>query len=155
MSRSAAPSALLCSGCVYAASIIQLGAVVHLGCQKERLPSPTGQWIGQMFRTLGLVQHQAENSRKRILLGMRNLGQHKAAYWSIDTPVASYGPADALPMAQDTAATAASIGTRLNPFSPREINLRLRTGYAGADASLRKQGDQYTLCKFRRPATLG
>jgi NTE family protein len=69
-----------------------------------------------------------------------NLGQRKAAYWSIATPVASYGLADALPMAQDAAATAASMRTRLNPFSPREINLLLRTGYAGADASLRKQG---------------
>ena len=64
-----------------------------------------------MFRTLGLVQQQAENSRKRILLGMHNLGQRKVAYWSIDTPVASYGLADALPMAQDAAATAASMRT--------------------------------------------
>ena len=78
--------------------------------------------------------------QKRILLGMHNLGQRKVAYWSIDTPVASYGLADALPMPQDAAATAASMRTRLNPFSALEINLLLRAGYAGADASLRKQG---------------
>jgi hypothetical protein len=64
----------------------------------------------------------------------------KVAYWSIDVPIALYGLADALPMAQDSAATAANMRTRLNPFSPSEINLLLRVGDAGADASLRKQG---------------
>ncbi len=58
----------------------------------------------------------------------------------IDTPVASYGLADALRMAQDAATIAAGIRTRLNPFFSSEINLLLSVGYAGADASLRKQG---------------
>jgi hypothetical protein len=71
---------------------------------------------------------------------LHNLGQRKVAYWSVDVPIALYGLADALPMAQDSAATAANMRTRLNPFSPSEINLLLRVGDAGADASLRKQG---------------
>jgi NTE family protein len=44
------------------------------------------------------VQQQAENSRKRILFGMNNLDQRKVAFWSIDTPIAAYGVADALPL---------------------------------------------------------
>jgi NTE family protein len=83
--------------------------VSNAGRNTPEIGSPTGQWIGQMFRTLGLVQQQAENSRKRILLGMHNLGQRKVAYWSIDTPIASYGLVDALPTAQDAAATAARL----------------------------------------------
>jgi NTE family protein len=114
--------------------------VSNAGRNTPEIGAPTGRWIGQMFRTLGLVQQQAENSRKRILLGMHNLGQRKVAYWSIDTLVASYGLADALPLEQDAAATAANMRTRLNAFSALEINLLLRAGYAGADASLRKQG---------------
>jgi NTE family protein len=113
--------------------------VSNAGRNTPDVGSPTGRWIGQIFRTLGLVQQQAENSRKRILFGMHNLGQRKVAYWSIDTPVSSYGLADPLPMESDAAATAATMRTRLNPFSRVEINLLLRAGYAGADTSLRKQ----------------
>jgi NTE family protein len=90
--------------------------------------------------TLYLVQQQAENSRKRILLGMNNLGQRKVAYWSIDTPIASYGLADALPVTSETTAAVANMRTRLNPFSGTEIELLLKAGYAGADASMRARG---------------
>jgi NTE family protein len=114
--------------------------VSNAGRNTPEIGSPSGRWVGQLFRTLGLVQQQAENSRKRILLGMHNLGQRKVAYWSIDTPVSSYGLADALTMEEDAATTAAGMRTRLNPFAPIEINLLLRSGYAAADASLRKQG---------------
>ncbi|WP_210164655.1 hypothetical protein, partial [Afipia birgiae] len=38
-----------------------------------------------------LVQQQAENSRKRILFGMHNLGQRQVVYWWIDTPIEDYG----------------------------------------------------------------
>jgi NTE family protein len=114
--------------------------VSNAGRNTPEIGSPTGRWTGQIFRTLNLVQQQAENSRKRILFGMNNLGQRKVAFWSIDTPVAAYNVQDALTMNPDSAARAANMRTRLNPFTSSEIELLLQAGYAGADASLRAQG---------------
>ena len=114
--------------------------VSNAGRNTPEIGLPTGRWTGQIFRTLNLVQQQAENSRKRILFGMNNLGQRKVAFWSIDTPIAAYSVADAPPMTANSAAQAANLRTRLNPFTPAEIELLLQAGYAGADASLRAQG---------------
>lgn len=102
--------------------------------------SPTGRWIGQMFRSLSLIQQQAEHYRRRILFGMANSGQRQVAYWSIDAASTHYAIPDAIPFASHEAAAAASLRTRLNPFSPAEQNLLLKAGYAGADASLRARG---------------
>lgn len=52
---------------------------------------PTGRWIGQLFRTLGLIQQQAENSRRRLLFGAANLGQRRVSYWDISTAPSQYG----------------------------------------------------------------
>lgn len=101
---------------------------------------PTGRWIGQMFRTLALIQQQAEHSRRRILFGMANRGDRQVAYWSIDTASTMYALPNALLLSADEAVAAASLRTRLNPFSPDEQRLLLRAGYAGADASLRARG---------------
>lgn len=114
--------------------------VSNAGRNTPEIGSPTGRWTGQIFQTLNLVQQQAENSRKRILFGMNNLGQRKVAFWSIDTPVAAYNAQDALLMSPDSTAKAANMRTRLNPFTSSEAELLLQAGYAGADASLRAQG---------------
>jgi NTE family protein len=114
--------------------------VSNAGRNTPEIGSPTGQLVGQLFRTLYLVQQQAENSRKRILFGMNNLGQRKVAFWSIDTPISSFGVADALSLSPEATAAAANMRTRLNPFSGLEIALLLKAGYAGADASLRARG---------------
>jgi NTE family protein len=114
--------------------------VSNAGKNTPEIGSPTGRWVGQLFRTLSLVQQQAENSRKRILFGISNMGQRRVAFWSIDTPSSAFGLADALPFSPEDATRAANLRTRLNAFSSAEIALLLRAGYAGADASLRKRG---------------
>lgn len=101
---------------------------------------PSGRWIGQMFRTLSLIQQQAEHSRRRILFGMANLGQRQVAYWTIDARTDHYAVPDALLLSTEEAKVAASLRTRLNPFSDEEQRLLLKSGYAGADASLRARG---------------
>lgn len=113
--------------------------VSNAGRNAPELGSPSGRWIGQLFRTLSLVQQQAENSRKRILFAMNNANQRKVAFWSIETPISGYGVSDALPMTTESAIAASTMRTRLNPFKPAEINILLQVGYAGADASLRSQ----------------
>lgn len=114
--------------------------VSNAGKATPELGSPTGRWIGQIFRTLNLVQQQAENSRRRILFGMNNLGQRRVAYWSIDTPISAYGVSENPPLSDAECNAAAALRTRLNPFSASEIALLLRCGYAGADASVSKRG---------------
>lgn len=114
--------------------------VSNAGRNTPEIGSPTGRWVGQVFRTLSLVQQQAENSRKRILFGINNLGQRSVAFWSIDTPSAAYDLPDPLPLSSEEAAKAANLRTRLNPFTSDEIALLLKAGYAGADASIRKRG---------------
>jgi NTE family protein len=112
--------------------------VSNAGLAMPEIGRPSGRWVGQVFRTLNILQQQAENARKRILFGVNNLGQRKVAYWSIDTAISTYSLPDALPLSSDETTTAARMRTRLNRFTPDEIELLLRCGYAGADASLRK-----------------
>ncbi len=114
--------------------------VSNAGRMIPEVGRPTGRWIGQMFRTLSLIQQQAEHSRRRILFGMANNGQREVAYWSIDAAAAQYAVPDTLPLTSEEAAAAASLRTRLNKFSLDEQRLLLRAGYAGADASLRARG---------------
>ena len=71
---------------------------------------------------------------------MANGGQRQVAYWSIDAASAHYAVPDALPLTTEEAMAAASLRTRLNPFSPDEQRLLLWAGYSGADASLRARG---------------
>ena len=111
--------------------------VSNAGRTTPDIGAPTGRWIGQYFRTLGIIHQQAESARKRILFGMSNLGQRRVAYWGIDTPIGSYGVPDALTFTNEETERAATMRTRLNPFSDGEINLLLRAGYAGADAAIR------------------
>lgn len=114
--------------------------VSNAGKTVPELGNPAGRWVGQTLRTLNLVQQQAENSRRRILFGMSNLGQRNVAYWSIDTPIYAYGLDGALCVSADDVRKAATIRTRLNSFSEEETELLLAVGYAGADAALRARG---------------
>ncbi|MGY3353549.1 NTE family protein [Bradyrhizobium sp. GM0.4] len=69
--------------------------VSNAGLSTPEIGSPTGKWIGQIYRSLNLIQQAAENSRKRILFGVHNLGQRKVAYWDIGTAPSSFGLNDA------------------------------------------------------------
>lgn len=111
--------------------------VSNAGKSTPEIGSPTGQWIGQIFRTLALVQQQAENSRKRILFGLHNADQRRVAYWSIDTPIDDFGLPDALNFSKAETIRASNIRTRLNAFTSEEIDLLLRAGYAASDSSIR------------------
>jgi NTE family protein len=114
--------------------------VSNAGKATPEIGSPTGRWVGQVFRTLSLVQQQAENSRRRILFGMHNLQQRNVIYWSIDTPLSAYGIPAAESLTDAECVRVAMMRTRLNAFSPAEIELLLKFGYAAADASLRLRG---------------
>jgi len=114
--------------------------VSNAGQPTSVLGSPTGRYVGQVFRTLYLLQQQAENSRKRILFGMHNLRQRNVVFWSIDTPIEAYGVTNAVHLAPEMVRNAAVIRTRMNSLSSAEIELLIQVGYAGADAALRSRG---------------
>lgn len=114
--------------------------VSNAGRPIPEIGQPSGKWVGQLFRTLSLIQQQAEHSRLRLLFGMSNQGQRNVAYWSIDTALSQYGLLDALPLSSSDMEAVARLRTRLNHFSVAERQLLLRAGYAGADASLRARG---------------
>lgn len=114
--------------------------VSNAGKNVPEIGSPSGRWIGQILRTLNLVQQQAESSRKRILFGMSNQQEREVAFWSIETPIANYGSGNPLNLTEHHSHEAANIRTRLNAFNAAEIYLLLRCGYAAADASLNARG---------------
>jgi NTE family protein len=114
--------------------------VSNAGKTVPEVGRPSGRWIGQMFRTLGIIQQQAENSRRRILFGIANTGHRNVAYWDIATAPHEYGVADPLSLDKADTVAASVMRTRLNPFSRSECVLLLRAGYAGADAALRARG---------------
>lgn len=114
--------------------------VSNAGASMPELGSPTSQWFGQVYRVLSIIQQQAENSRKRLLFGVHNLKQRHVALWSIEAPISAYGLDDAVLFPDGAELRAADLRTRLNPFSFSEIELLLKVGYAGADASIRAAG---------------
>ncbi|SFN38008.1 NTE family protein [Bradyrhizobium sp. Rc3b] len=114
--------------------------VSNAGRNTPEVGSPTGRWVGQLFRTLELVSQQAENSRKRILFGVNNLGQRKVAYWGIDTSIADDNVSGVPAISAEQTKRVASMRTRLNAFELEEIDLLLMAGYAGAAASLSARG---------------
>jgi len=122
--------------------------VSNAGKAVSEVGRPSGRWIGQMFRTLAIIQQQAENSRRRILFGMANAGHRNVAYWEIGAAPDEYSVVDRLPLTKAEALAASRIRTRLNPFSRSESVLLLKAGYAGADSALRARGFVCTLGAF-------
>lgn len=119
--------------------------VSNAGRNIPDIGNPSGFWWGQAYRTINIIQGQAENSRKRMLFSMANEGQRKVAYWSIDTPPTSYaGCSDAI-ATDDESVRAAALRTRLNVFSTEEIDLLMRVGYAGCSAAIRAHLPQMCL----------
>jgi NTE family protein len=113
---------------------------------------PTGRWFGQAYRTVNIVLQQAENSRRRILFGMNNLGQREVVYWSIDTPNSHYGAVAANDLADEACRRAAAIPTRLARLSDDQIALLLRSGYEHCRASLHARGFDLSTRRLRTGA---
>jgi len=110
--------------------------VSNAGRTVPEIGRPTGRWFGQAYRTVNIVLQQAENSRRRILFGMGNLGQREVAYWSIDTPNSHYGTVAANALSDEGSRRAAATPTRLARLADDEIALLLRAGYENCRASL-------------------
>lgn len=109
--------------------------VSNAGLTIPQIGSHKGRWVGQVFRVIGLIQLQADSSRRRILFGMSNLGQRDVAYWSTDEAPSRYGT-PVFDLTAEEVHAVSSMRVRLSPFTDNEIELLLRAGHAGAAASL-------------------
>ena len=95
-------------------------------------------WVKQAMRALDIATDQSRGLRKRALVDDFRRGERNGAYWGIDTRIADYNLADALPCRDGLTLPLASIRTRLNPFSDREQEELINWGYALADAAVRR-----------------
>jgi NTE family protein len=113
--------------------------VSNAGTNIPYIGRPSGGWIEQSLRSVSIIQEQDQNLRLRMLFGLRDISQRNVAYWSIHKAADTYGIADPLPLTPAETMAAASIRTRLNPFTAAEAELLLKAGYAGADAAIRAE----------------
>jgi NTE family protein len=86
---------------------------------------------------LDVATDQARGLRKRALIDDFKRNLRSGTYWGIDTRIANYQLADALPCADLTVQPLAKIRTRLNPFNDQEQEQLINWGYALCDAALR------------------
>jgi NTE family protein len=92
------------------------------------------------MRALDIATDQARGLRKRYLIDLATARKQTVAYWGIDTAIAEYGLADALPTKTAITRPLAHIRTRLNPFDAAEQGLLINWGYALTDAAVRRYG---------------
>ncbi|MBB5271960.1 patatin-like phospholipase family protein [Quisquiliibacterium transsilvanicum] len=107
-------------------------------------PAAGGYLADQLGRIRDIGLNQALALRKRMLIDafQHQHGDAKGAYWGIDTEIANYGLADAIPVSARTSHEMAQIRTRLNRFSDAEQDRLINWGYAVCDAAIRKHVPQ-------------
>ena len=103
-------------------------------------PSSGGYLADQLGRIRDIGLNQALALRRRMLIDafQHQHGGAKGAYWGIDTEIANYGLADAIPVSARTSHELAQIRTRLNRFTEEEQDRLMNWGYAVCDAAIRK-----------------
>lgn len=99
-------------------------------------------WVRQTIRVLDVTTDQARALRKRWLVSDFQAGRVQGTYWGIDTDIASYQIADALPCRPALVAELAAMRTRLNPFNDTEQGQLINWGYALTDAAIRRWAPQ-------------
>lgn len=98
--------------------------------------------VHQTLRALDVATDQSRGLRKRMLVGDYQRGERQGGYWGIDTGIAKYRLADALPCKDERALPLADIRTRLDSFSPQEQGELINWGYALCDAAVRRHAPQ-------------
>ena len=111
--------------------------VSNAGRNVPQIGKPTGKWVGQLHRVIGVLQAQGENIRERVLIDLFKNKHRSGAYWSIDTPMSSYPVDNVVPISGEEVRRSAGTRTRLNRFTKEEQQLLVKHGYALADAAIR------------------
>jgi NTE family protein len=100
-------------------------------------PTVATDWIKQTLRALDIATDQSRALRKRALIDDYTRKVRAGGYWGIETAIANYHLADAMPCADAKVKPLALMRTRLNPFSDVEQDQLINWGYALCDAAVR------------------
>jgi NTE family protein len=111
--------------------------VSNAGRNVPQIGKPTGKWVGQLHRVIGVLHSQGENIRERVLIDLFKNKHRSGAYWSIDTPIGAFSVDNVVSISDREARRSAETRTRLNRFTKDEQELLVKHGYALADAAIR------------------
>ena len=102
-------------------------------------PKPKHDWARHAYRTLGVIDTQVRNLRKRqVVAGYLN-GDRQGTYWGIRSHIGDYGPpAGSLPCPDASALRLAHTATRLKEMDDKLQEQLINWGYAICDAGMRK-----------------
>jgi NTE family protein len=102
-------------------------------------PKPKHDWARHAYRTLGVIDTQVRNLRKRqVVAGYLN-GDRQGTYWGIRSHIGDYGPpAGSLDCPDAKALKLAQTATRLAEMNDTLQERLINWGYAICDAGMRR-----------------
>ena len=118
-------------------------------------PKPKHDWARHAYRTLGVIDTQVRNLRKRQVVAGYLRGDRQGTYWGIRSHMGDYGPpAGSLPFPDDKALLLAHTATRLKAMDGALQERLINWGYAICDAGMRKwvEPDAQAPADFPYPA---
>ena len=102
-------------------------------------PKPKHDWARHAYRTLGIIDTQVRNLRKRQVVGGYLNGDRHGTYWGIRSHIGDYGPpAGSLPCPDASALRLAQTATRLAHMDDTVQERLINWGYAICDAGMRR-----------------
>jgi NTE family protein len=102
-------------------------------------PKPKHDWARHAYRTLGIIDTQVRNLRKRQVVGGYLNGDRQGTYWGIRSHIGDYGPpAGSLPCPDASALRLAQTATRLAEMDEALQKRLINWGYAICDAGMRR-----------------
>jgi NTE family protein len=102
-------------------------------------PKPKHDWARHAYRTLGVIDTQVRNLRKRQVVSGYLSGDRQGTYWGIRSHIGDYGPpAGSLPCPDASALRLAQTATRLKAMDNTLQEQLINWGYAICDAGMRK-----------------
>ena len=102
-------------------------------------PKPKHDWARHAYRTLGVIDTQVRNLRKRQVVAGYLSGDRQGTYWGIRSHIGDYGPpAGSLPCPDASGLRLAQTATRLKGMDGALQEQLINWGYAICDAGMRK-----------------
>jgi NTE family protein len=102
-------------------------------------PKPKHDWARHAYRTLGVIDTQVRNLRKRQVVASYLNGDRQGTYWGIRSHIGDYGPpAGSLPCPDASALKLAQTATRLSEMDDTLQERLINWGYAICDAGMRR-----------------
>ena len=102
-------------------------------------PKPKHDWARHAYRTLGIIDTQVRNLRKRQVVSGYLNGDRQGTYWGIRSHIGDYGPpAGSLPCPDASAHRLGQTATRLKEMDDKLQEQLINWGYAICDSGMRK-----------------